>query len=63
MSKETAARMFPEIKKFQKIGCTEDGEKAYRCDVEIDVLQLGTTNRSTVSMRFVKASDGWAVMR
>ena len=58
---EASKGMTPEIKSFRKIGCKEDGEKAYRCDVEVEVSQLGSTAKSAKSMRFVKGSDGWAV--
>ena len=53
--------MTPEIKSFRKIGCKEDGEKAYRCDVEVEVSQLGNTSKRAQPMRFVKGADGWAV--
>ena len=49
----------PEIKNVKKIGCKEDGEKAYKCDVELEVSLHGNTTRSIAPMRFVKGSDGW----
>lgn len=55
--------MMPEIKSVKKIGCKEDGEKAYRCDVEIEVSQGKTTDKSVTAMRFVKSSDGWLAMK
>ncbi|WP_101048927.1 hypothetical protein [Macromonas nakdongensis] len=54
--------MMPEVQSLKKVGCQADGEKAYRCDVELQVQQLGVTNRSVVSLRFVQASDGWTVV-
>ena len=53
--------MIPEIRGIQKIGCKADGEKAWRCDVEMEVSQGGTTQKTPANMRFVKTSDGWAV--
>ena len=52
-----------EIKSVKKIGCKDDGEKAYRCDVEIELQQGGSTHKGPASLRFVKGSDGWAVMK
>lgn len=51
----------PETKVSNKIGCKEDGEKAYLCDVEMEVLQGGVTQKAPVNMRLLKGSDGWAV--
>lgn len=53
--------MLPEINSLKKIGCQADGDKAYRCDVELEVTQFGITNKAPVNLRFVKASDGWSV--
>jgi hypothetical protein len=62
-----AADMFkdlvPEIKNAKKIGCKEDGEKAYRCDVELEVTRMGATNKGIVPIRFVKGSDGWMAQK
>jgi hypothetical protein len=49
----------PEIKSTKKIGCKEDGEKAYKCDVEVEVVTKGNTTKKIVPVRFVKGSDGW----
>ncbi len=51
--------LLPEIKSVKKIGCKEDGENAYKCDVEMEVTQMGSTNKGIVPIRFVKGSDGW----
>ncbi|OQW86024.1 MAG: hypothetical protein BWK72_19080 [Rhodoferax ferrireducens] len=51
--------LLPEIKSVKKIGCKEDGEKAYKCDVEMEVSQMGNTNKGIAPIRFVKGSDGW----
>lgn len=49
----------PEIKRVHKLGCKEDGDKAYKCDVELEVLQNGTFAKGTASMRFIKDNAGW----
>ena len=51
--------MMPEIKSVKKIGCKDDGEKAYKCDVELEVTRMGSTNKGIAPIRFVKGSDGW----
>jgi hypothetical protein len=51
--------LLPEIKSVKKIGCKEDGEKAYKCDVEMEVTRMGNTNKGIAPIRFVKGSDGW----
>lgn len=55
--------MTPEVIDAHKIGCKEDGEKAYRCDVELEVRQNGAVQKAPVSLRFVKTSDGWKASR
>lgn len=60
--KGAAVRMkglMPEVKSIKKIGCKADGENAYKCDVEMEVTQMGTTNKGIAPVRFVKGSDGW----
>lgn len=52
-----------EVKSVKKIGCKEDGEKAYRCDIEVEVKQGEQIVKAPASMRFVKGSDGWVVAR
>ena len=51
-----AATEVPEVK---KIGCKEDGDNAYRCDIEIN----GSRGKTVVPARFVKSSDGWVVTK
>lgn len=55
--------LIPEIKSVKKIGCRDDGQKAYRCDVELEVAQAGRTSKIPANLRFVKGSDGWLVQR
>lgn len=54
--------VLPEILSLKKIGCQADGEKAYRCDVELEVRQFGMTNKSPTNLRFVQGSEGWTVV-
>lgn len=51
--------LMPKITGAKKVGCKEDGESAYRCDVEVQVSQNGAVNSTVTQMRFVKGSDGW----
>jgi hypothetical protein len=47
----------------KKIGCKEDGEKAYRCDVEVSAKTALGEQKQVSSMRLVKGSDGWVAGR
>lgn len=48
----------------RKVGCKEDGEKAYRCDVELETKRGETITKSPpASLRFVKGSEGWVAQR
>ena len=58
-----AKSMLPEVVGVKKVGCKDDGEKAYRCDVEVEVLQRGKTSKGPAAFRLVKLSDGWSVSR
>ena len=60
---DMAKSYLPDIKSVKKIGCKEDGDKAYKCDVEMEVTQMGKTNKEIAPFRFVKASDGWVVTK
>lgn len=46
----------PEVK---KLGCKQDGENAFRCDVELTTKQ----GKNVVPARFVKGSDGWVITK
>lgn len=54
----------PEILSFNKVGCKEDGENAYRCDIEMALKWPGQnpTNKNIMKFRFIKGSDGWTKM-
>jgi len=52
-----------EVHDVKKLGCKKDTDVAWRCDVEIDITQLGNRAKGPASFRFVKASDGWALAR
>ena len=49
----------PELKSVRKVACKADGEKAYRCDVELEVNHGGTIAKGTAPMRFVKNGEEW----
>ncbi|MGJ7917767.1 hypothetical protein ACI48D_20095 [Massilia sp. LXY-6] len=55
--------LIPEVKNVKKVGCKADGDKAYVCDVEMEVTQLGKTQKGVGPVRFVKASDGWTATK
>ena len=55
--------MFAEIKSVHKIGCKDDGEKAYKCDVELELVQGKQTGKNAASLRFLKGSDGWIAQK
>lgn len=46
-----------EVPEVKKIGCKDDGENAYRCDIEVN----NKSGKKVVPARFVKSSDGWVV--
>ncbi len=50
-----------EIHSVKKLGCKSDTDVSWRCDVEIDLSQLGERGRGPVLLRFVKGSDGWTL--
>lgn len=60
---DMAKGFMPEIKNVKKIGCKPDGDKAYKCDVEMEVTQMGATNKAITPIRFVKGSDGWVATK
>lgn len=55
--------MIPAISGVKKVGCKEDGEKAYRCDVEVEVSRGDKTSKGPAVLRLVKLSDGWSITR
>ena len=59
---EMAKKMMPTVHGVNKIGCKADGDKAYNCDVELD-METGITGRKkqTVPVRMVKGSEGWTL--
>ena len=60
---KAASATGPKLEDIRKIGCKEDGEKAYRCDVEIVTAEGGAKKSSVVPARFVKTSSGWQAAR
>ncbi len=55
--------IIPEVTSAKKVGCKADGEKAYLCDLEMEIKQMGMTNKVVAPIRFVKVSDGWAMTK
>ncbi len=56
-------RIAPTIHSAKKLTCSAAENKVYTCDVEVDVSEpmLNTRQKSTTSLRMVRASDGWKV--
>ncbi|MCY4753568.1 hypothetical protein [Pelomonas aquatica] len=64
MVRQLSAQSRVEVVSAHKLGCKEDGEKAYRCDVEVEVSRGGKTVKAPpASIRLVKGSDGWMAQR
>ena len=59
----SASATGPKLEDIRKIGCKADGEKAYRCDVEIVTVSGGEKKSNVVPARFVKTSSGWQAMK
>ena len=59
---EMAKAFQAKVHSVNKIGCKSDGDKAYKCDVELD-METGLTGRKkqTVPVRMVKGSEGWTM--
>ncbi|MEF9995878.1 MAG: hypothetical protein RR101_09305 [Burkholderiaceae bacterium] len=49
------------VKSVRKIGCQEDGENAWRCDIELEVARGDATQTRLNKVRLVRGSAGWAV--
>ena len=65
MSRRMTEANATEVKNVHKIGCKDDGENAYRCDIEVEVSRRGGQIQKSqpFSARFVKGSDGWHAER
>jgi hypothetical protein len=64
VAQKMGVKMESKVHSVKKIGCKSDGDKAYICDVEVDVeMPMVGRNKGVAPMRFVKTSDGWAVTR
>ena len=64
VAQKMGVKMESKVHSVKKIGCKSDGDKAYICDVEVDVeMPMVGRNQGVAPMRFVKTSDGWAVTR
>lgn len=49
------------IKSVKKIGCKEDGENAWKCDVEIDVASGDAVQSRISKLRLLRSSSGWVI--
>lgn len=58
-----AQDLMPMVKGVHKIGCKDDGENAYRCDVEMALEQGGKLDKTTTQLRLLKGSEGWVISR
>lgn len=54
-----ANSMKMEVPEVKKLSCKQDGDSAYRCDVELTSKQ----GKNVVPARFVKGSDGWVITK
>lgn len=54
---ELAERFTEPTPALKKIGCKDDGENAFVCDVELTVAD----RKAIAPLRFVKTSDGWRI--
>jgi hypothetical protein len=52
-----------EYKSIKKIACNADGDKAYRCDVEIEMKTAMGEQKTIAPVRFIKGSDGWVAAK
>lgn len=57
------SKQFGEMTDLKKIGCKEDGERVYLCDVEVEIKRGDQVGRTPLQMRVVKASEGWMVSK
>jgi len=48
-----------EYKAVKGLGCKSDGDKSYRCDVQMEVSSIAGVQSNTQSIRFVKTDSGW----
>ena len=46
-----------EVPEVKKIGCKDDGDNAFRCDIKLS----DKSGKKVMPARFVKASDGWVI--
>jgi hypothetical protein len=48
-----------DIHDLNKLGCKEDGDNAYVCDIEVDVSVMGARQQSASRVRMVRGKEGW----
>ncbi len=52
----------PVLRNLRQLGCKEDAEKTYRCEVELEVSHGDAVATGTASMRFQKVGDEWVAV-
>ncbi len=64
MSRGSSRNFMPQVHEVRKLGCKQENQAAWLCDVELDMTSpQGVRGRTPVSLRFVSGSDGWSVSR
>lgn len=64
LSRGSSRSFMPEVHSVKKLGCRQETEAAYFCDIELDMTSpQGVRGKVPTSMRFIKGSDGWAASR
>lgn len=53
----------PKITAVKGLGCKSDGDKAYKCDAEVEITSMMGKQKNARSIRFVKGSDGWIAVQ
>ncbi|OQW86023.1 MAG: hypothetical protein BWK72_19075 [Rhodoferax ferrireducens] len=54
---DMAEKMAPKLENLKKVGCKDNDENAYHCDIEIEITKNRATNKAPISMRFINGSE------
>lgn len=64
LSRGSSKSFIPQVHSVKKLGCRQETDTAYLCDIELDMTSpQGVRGKVPTSMRFIKASEGWAASR
>ena len=64
LSRGSSKSFMPEVHSVKKLGCRQQTDTAYLCDIELDMTSpQGVRGKVPTSMRFIKGSEGWAASR